>query len=327
MHAFLLVKRAMQALLAVGLLVAAAAGYGQSWPNKPVRIILPFAAGGGGDTVMRPLSQRLSEALGQQVVLENIPGAGGALGMKAAQRAPADGYTFVMISNSHTILETLQPGLGYGLMKDFTPVAAMASLPLMLVVNPSVPVQNLQQFIAYAKSNPGKLSYATPGTGTVYHLVAEQFNHLAGIRMLHVPYKSSAVARTDLISGQVNVMFDGIATMKSFVDSGRVKALGLADSQKNANMSQLAPVSDVVPGFNEEIWVGMMAPVGTPQVAVDRMNVELVKLMGNPDIRKAYSEQSTVPVAGTQAAFGKMIRDDIAKWSKIIRIANVKASD
>ncbi len=327
MHSFLLSKRTLHVLLTAGILLANAAGQAQSWPTKPVRIILPFAAGGGGDTVMRPLSQKLSEALGQQVVLENVPGAGGALGMKAAQRAPADGYTFVMISNSHTILETLQPGLGYSLTKDFTPVAAMASLPLMLVVNPSVPVQNLQQLIAYAKSNPGKLSYGTPGTGSVYHLVTEQFNHLAGIKMLHVPYKSSSVARTDLISGQVNVMFDGIATMKSFVENGRVKALGLADNQKNANMPQLAPVADVVPGFTEDIWVGMMAPAGTPQVAIDRMNAELVKLMGNPDIRKAYSEQSTVSTAGTPAAFGKMIKDDIAKWSKVIKTANVKSSD
>ena len=211
------------ALLFCGVFAAQA----QNWPTKPVKIIIPFAAGGGGDTVMRPIAQKLSEALGQQVVLENLPGAGGALGMRAAIRTPTDGHTFVMISNTHSIIETLQPNLGYATLKDFVPVTAMAIFPLVLVVHPALPVKNTQELIAYAKANPGKLNYASSGSGTIYHLITEQFKYLTGTNMVHVPYKSSAVARTDLISGQVNLMIDGMATMKPFIENGRIRALGV----------------------------------------------------------------------------------------------------
>jgi tripartite-type tricarboxylate transporter receptor subunit TctC len=308
------------ALLFCGVFTAQA----QNWPTKPVKIIIPFAAGGGADTVMRPIAQKLSEALGQQVILENLPGAGGALGMRAAIRTPTDGHTFVMISNTHAIIETLQPNLGYATLKDFVPVSAMAVFPLVLVVHPALPVKTTHDLIAYAKANPGKLNYASSGSGTIYHLITEQFKYLTGTNMVHVPYKSSAVARTDLISGQVDLMIDGMATMKPFIENGRIRAVGVTSAGRNPNMPNVPPVVEVVQGFVEEGWVGMMAPAGTSQVAVDRFSAEIVKLLANPEIRKFYADQGNISQGSTPAAFGAVIKADIDKWAQVIKVAQVR---
>ncbi len=313
-------RNVVWALLCCGVFAAQA----QNWPTKPVKIILPFAAGGGGDTVMRPIAQKLSEAFGQQVILENLPGAGGALGMRAAIRTPTDGHTFVMISNTHAIIETLQPNLGYTTLKDFVPVTAMAVFPLILVVNPALPFKTTQELIGYAKANPGKLNYASSGSGTIYHLITEQFKYLTGTNLVHVPYKSSAVARTDLISGQVDLMIDGMATMKPFVENGRIRALGVTSSGRNANMPNVPPVVEAVQGFIEEAWVGMMAPAGTPQVAVDRFSAEIVKILAIPEIRKFYADQGTISQGSTPAAFGAVIKADIDKWARVIKLAQVR---
>jgi len=309
----------------VGAGLLSCAAMAQSWPSKPIKIILPFAAGGGGDTVMRPISQRLSDALGQQVVLENITGAGGALGMRAAIRVPTDGHTFVVISNTHAIIETLQPNLGYVTLKDFVPVTFMASLPLVLVVNPNLPVKTTQELLAYDKQHPGKLNYASSGSGTIYHLVTEQFKYLTGSQMTHVPYKSSAVARTDVISGQVDLMIDGLATMKPFIESGRVRALGVGATTRHPHLPNVPPVADAVPGFNEDAWVGMMAPAGTPPAAVERMSAEITKLLAIPEVRKIYTDQGMTVQGTPPAAFGVTIKNDIDKWAHIIKTAKVKA--
>lgn len=308
------------ALLFCGVFTAQA----QNWPTKPVKIIIPFAAGGGADTVMRPIAQKLSEALGQQVILENLTGAGGALGMRAAIRTPTDGHTFVMISNTHAIIETLQPNLGYATLKDFVPVTAMVIFPLVLVVHPALPVKTTQDLIAYAKANPGKLNYASSGSGTIYHLITEQFKYLTGTNMVHVPYKSSSVARTDLISGQVDLMIDGMATMKPFIENGRIRAVGVTSAGRNPNMPNVPPVVEAVQGFVEEGWVGMMAPAGTPQVAVDRFSAEIVKLLANPEIRKFYADQGNISQGSTPAAFGAVIKADIDKWAQVIKVAQVR---
>ena len=308
------------ALLFCGVFTAQA----QNWPTKPVKIIIPFAAGGGADTVMRPIAQKLSEALGQQVILENLTGAGGALGMRAAIRTPTDGHTFVMISNTHAIIETLQPNLGYATLKDFVPVTAMVIFPLVLVVHPALPVKTTQDLIAYAKANPGKLNYASSGSGTIYHLITEQFKYLTGTNMVHVPYKSSSVSRTDLISGQVNLMIDGMATMKPFIENGRIRAVGVTSAGRNPNMPNVPPVVEAVQGFVEEGWVGMMAPAGTPQVAVDRFSAEIVKLLANPEIRKFYADQGNISQGSTPAAFGAVIKADIDKWAQVIKVAQVR---
>ena len=308
------------ALLFCGVFTAQA----QNWPTKPVKIIIPFAAGGGADTVMRPIAQKLSEALGQQVILENLTGAGGALGMRAAIRTPTDGHTFVMISNTHAIIETLQPNLGYATLKDFVPVTAMVIFPLVLVVHPALPVKTTQDLIAYAKANPGKLNYASSGSGTIYHLITEQFKYLTGTNMVHVPYKSSSVARTDLIRGQVDLMIDGMATMKPFIENGRIRAVGVTSAGRNPNMPNVPPVVEAVQGFVEEGWVGMMAPAGTPQVAVDRFSAEIVKLLANPEIRKFYADQGNISQGSTPAAFGAVIKADIDKWAQVIKVAQVR---
>ena len=273
---------------------------------------------------MRPIAQKLSEALGQQVILENLTGAGGALGMRAAIRTPTDGHTFVMISNTHAIIETLQPNLGYATLKDFVPVTAMVIFPLVLVVHPALPVKTTQDLIAYAKANPGKLNSASSGSGTIYHLITEQFKYLTGTNMVHVPYKSSSVARTDLISGQVNLMIDGMATMKPFIENGRIRAVGVTSAGRNPNMPNVPPVVEAVQGFVEEGWVGMMAPAGTPQVAVDRFSAEIVKLLANPEIRKFYADQGNISQGSTPAAFGAVIKADIDKWAQVIKVAQVR---
>jgi tripartite-type tricarboxylate transporter receptor subunit TctC len=244
--------------------------------------------------------------------------------MRAAIRTPTDGHTFVMISNTHAIIETLQPNLGYVTLKDFVPVTAMAVFPLVLVVHPALPLKTTQDLIAYAKANPGKLNYASSGSGTIYHLITEQFKYLTGTNMVHVPYKSSAVARTDLISGQVDLMIDGMATMKPFVENGRVRALGVTSAGRNPNMPNVPPVVEAVPGFVEEGWVGMMAPAGTPQVAVDRFSAEIIKLLANPEIRKFYADQGTISQGSTPAAFGAFIKADIDKWAQVIKVAQVR---
>jgi tripartite-type tricarboxylate transporter receptor subunit TctC len=297
----------------------------QAWPAKPIRIILPFAAGGGGDTVIRPLSQKLSEGLGVPIILENVTGAAGALGMKTALSAPADGYTFVAVSNSHTAIETLSPGRGYNLLKDFVAVSEIADLPIVLVTNPKVPVRDLPSLVAYAKSNPGKLSYATPGIGTVYHLITANFAHSLNLSMLHVPYRSSANARQDVAGGQVDLMFDGVATMKPFIDTSRVRGIAVGSLVQNPMLPELTPIASLVPGFSDSIWVGLMARAGTPPQAVKRMQDELAKVLANRDIAKSLETAGAIPAPLEASAFTSMLQADIDKWARTIKAAEIKA--
>ncbi len=312
------------AVLAAVLSLAHAGTQAQTWPLKPIRFILPFAAGGGGDSILRPLSQRLADALGGSVVLENLPGAGGAIGVKAALAAPADDHTFLMISNSHTVLERLNPGRGYELLRDLVPVAGMAALPMMLVVNPKVPARDLPEFVAYARANPGKLAYATPGIGTIYHLVTEEFAQDLKLSMLHVPYKASTVARQDLIGGQVDVMFDGVGTMKPILDSGRVRALAVTSPQPNAYVPGMPPIASVIPGFQEDIWLGFMAKAGTSPAVIKRVQDEVLKLVRSDGGRESLTNMGVLPMPMDAASFGAMLKKDIDKWERVIKTANVK---
>jgi tripartite-type tricarboxylate transporter receptor subunit TctC len=319
------IRRILIALCVLAMAAGTAGVHAQAWPAKPIRIILPFAAGGGGDTVIRPLSQKLSEGLGVPIVLENVTGAAGALGMKTALAAPADGYTFVAVSNSHTAIETLSPGRGYALLKDFVAVSEIADLPIVLVTNPKVPVRDLASLVAYARSNPGKLSYATPGIGTVYHLITANFAHSLNLSLLHVPYRSSATARQDLAGGQVDLMFDGVATMKPFIETSRVRGIAVGSPGQNPSLPELVSVASVVPGFQDSIWVGLMAKAGTPPLAIKRMQDELAKVLGSRDIAKALETAGAVPAPLEAAAFQAMLQADISKWSRIIKAAEIKA--
>lgn len=311
------------AWLVLALAVGPAAA--QAWPTKPIRFILPFAAGGGGDTMLRPFAPRLSEALGTPVLLENIPGATGVLGMRQALAAPMDDHTFLMISDSHAVVETLNPARGYEILRDFVPVAGWAIVPFVLVVNPKLPVKDLPDFVDYVRRNPGKVNYASPGTGSIYHLVTEKFSQDLKLSMVHVPYKSSTVARQDLIGGQVDVMFDTVSTVRPLLESGRVRGLGVATLQPNPQVPNLPPIASVAPGFQESSWLGFMARAGTSPAVIKRLQDEILKIAQSDSGRKAMADLGGIPMPLDATALGALLRNDTQKWAQVIKTGNVKA--
>lgn len=318
-------SRFLAIVASLALVLAPDVGMAQNWPTKPIRIILPFAAGGGGDTMMRPFAPRLSEALGTPVVLENMPGASGILGVKQALSAPMDDHTFLMISDSHAVVETLFPARGYEIMRDFVPVAGLAIVPFVFVVNPKLPVKDLAEFVDYARKNPGKINYASPGTGSIYHLVTEKFSQDLKLSLVHVPYKSSTVARQDLMGGQVDAMFDTVSTVKPLLEAGRVRGLGVATPQTNAQVPNLPPIASVVPGFQESSWLGFMAKSRTSPAVVKRLQDEILKLVQSEAGRKVIADLGGIPMPLDAAALGGLLRSDTQKWAQIIKAGNIKA--
>lgn len=298
----------------------------QGYPNRPIKFILPFAAGGGGDTFARPLAQMLAETLGQQVIIENITGGAAIVGTEVAARAPADGYAFLMMSNAHAINETLHPKLGYNLFKDFAPVTQLCTFSLVLVVNPSLPANSLSELIALAKSRPGKLAYASSGLGSIYHLPMELLKSMAGVDMLHVPYKSSATARTDILSGQVQLMFDGLATMQPFIKANRVRALGISSARRSEAAPELPTIAEAaLPGFEGDGWLGFAAPAGTPPAIINRMQAEIATILTRPQVRASYVAQAAEPIGSTPAQYGAFLKQEVEKWGKVIRVSGAKA--
>lgn len=311
------------------LLVAAAAGtaFGASaqadYPNRPVKIVVPFATGGPADNYARFLAQRLTDTLKQPFLVENKPGAGSVIGTDQVAKSPADGYTLLMMSNTHTVNETLIPTKPFKLMDDFVGIAPVNYSDLMLVVHPSVPAKTLPELIALAKSQPGKLNYASSGTGTPYHMAGELFKHMAGVDVLHVPYKGSSGARTDVVGGQVHMMFDAVTTMAPMAKEGKVRGLGTTGSTRI--LPDMPTVAEAVPNYNATIWLGLMAPKGTPAAVVEKLNAEVRKIIGDPQVRAAWAKQGAVPMSMTVAQFHKHLNDDIAKWEKIVKVSGAKA--
>ena len=297
----------------------------QAYPNRAVKIIVPFAAGGPADVYARFIAQRLTEALGQSYIIDNKPGAGSVIGTDIAAKSPADGYTLLLMSNTHTVNETLIPNKPFQLMRDFVAVAPINYSDLVLVANPKVPAHNLKEFIAYAKANPGKLNYASSGPGTPYHMAGELFKSMAAIDMVHVPYKGSSGARTDVIGGQVDVMFDAVTTMAEQVRAGKVKALATSGQRRSDVLPEAPTLSEAgVPGYEATIWLGLMAPTGTPKAIVDKLNETVSKIASQPDVKQAWTKQGAVPMIMNPAVFDKYMRDDIAKWNRVIKTANIK---
>ena len=301
------------------------AAWAQPYPNKPVRIIVPFGAGGPADIYARFLGQRMQEPLGQSFVVDDRPGAGSIIGTDLVAKSPADGYTLLLMSNTHTINESLVPKKPFALMKDFAAVAPINYSDLVLVVHPSVPVKSVKELIALAKAKPNGLNYASSGTGTPYHMAGELFKALARVEIVHVPHKSSGDARTSVMSGQVEMMTDAITTMASIAKSGWVRALATTGKKRSAIMPDVPTVSESgVPGYEAPIWIGMMAPRGTPKPVIDRLNAEIMKVMARPDVKAAWAEQGAEPMTMTPAEFEKYLNDDIAKWAKVIKGAGIK---
>jgi len=313
-------------LFAAALAVLAALplyGVAQTWPAKPVKIIVPFAAGGPADIYARVLGEKLQGALGQSFVVENRPGGGALPGTDAVAKSAPDGYTLLMMSNTHTVNESLFREKPYQLMRDLAPVAPVNSSDLVMVVHPSVPAATVAEFVALAKSKPGGLNYASSGPGTPYHMAGELFKAMANVDIVHVPYKGSSGARTDILGGQVHMMFDAITTMAPNVRAGKLKALGTSGKERSAVLPEVPTVSEAgVSGYEAVIWLGIMAPAGTPKAIVDRLNAEITKAAA--DNREAWLKQGAAPMSMSPEEFGRFLRDDIEKWARIVRISGAR---
>ena len=314
-------------VLFLGLLAASVSGFAQQpYPNRPVKIIVPFAASGPADNYARFMAQRLQEALGQSFVVDNRPGAGSIIGTDAVAKAAPDGYTLLMMSNTQTVNESLIPVRPFNLIKDFVPIAPINYSDLVLVAHPSVPAQNLPEFIKYAKSHPGKINYASSGNGTPYHMAGELFKYMAGVSMTHIPYKGSAAARTDVLSGQVDVMFDAVTTMTENIKAGKVRGLATTGRTRATVAPELPTVhEDGVPKYEALIWLGMMAPAGTPDAIIQRLNTEINKIVNAPDVKATWAKQGAVAMSMTAPAFAKYVADDVAKWATIVKVSGAKA--
>jgi tripartite-type tricarboxylate transporter receptor subunit TctC len=319
-------------LRAIGMLVAAVVvmtglpSLAQEYPARPVKIIVPFAAGGPADIYARFLAQRLEVALGQPFIVDDRPGAGSVIGTDAAAKSAPDGHTLLVMSNTHTVNETLVPNKPYALLRDFVPIAPVNYSDLVLVVHPAVAANSLGELLALAKSKPGKLNYASSGPGTPYHMAGELFKAMAGVDIVHVPYRGSSQARTDTIGGQVDMMFDAVTTMSEFAKAGKVRALATTGKVRSSVLPNVPTMSEAgVPGYEAVIWLGVMAPKGTPPEIVRRLNAEITTIVGRPEVRDDWARQGAVAMKMNPEEFGRYIVDDIAKWERIVKLSGAKA--
>jgi tripartite-type tricarboxylate transporter receptor subunit TctC len=300
--------------------------HAQTYPTHPVKIVVPFAAGGPADNYARFLAQRLQEMLGQPFVVEDKPGAGSVIGTDVVAKSPADGYTLLLMSNTHTVNETL---LGsnkpFVLTRDFTAVAPINYSDLVLVAHPSVKANNVGELIAQAKAHPGKINYASSGPGTPYHMAGELFKSMAGVYLVHIPYRGSSGARTDVMGGQVELMFDAVTTMADVAKAGKVKALATTGLQRSSVLPDVPTVNESgVPGYEATIWLGLLAPKGTPQAVVDKLNEAVSRITSQPEVKLQWGRQGATPMVMNPTEFDKYIQADIAKWAKVIKSANIK---
>jgi tripartite-type tricarboxylate transporter receptor subunit TctC len=299
--------------------------WAQTYPSRPVRIIVGFPPGGTADIVARLMGQRLSERLGQPFVIENRPGAGGNIGTEAVVRAPADGYTLLLAATLNTINATLYDKLNYNFMRDIAPVACIIRAPLIMVVNPAVPAKTVSEFIAYAKDNPGKVTMASAGTGTLSHIAGELFKMMTGIDTLHVPYRGGAPALTDLMGRQVQVYFSPLPESISTIKGGKLRALAVTTATRSEALPDIPTVGEFVPGYEASVWFGLGAPTDTPAEIIDKLNQETNAALADPKIKARMAESGGNALAGSPADFGKLIADETEKWGKLIRAANIKA--
>jgi tripartite-type tricarboxylate transporter receptor subunit TctC len=299
--------------------------WAQSYPTRPVKIIVPFATGGPADNYARFLAQRLQESLGQSFVVDNRPGAGAVIGTDLAAKSAPDGYTLLLMSNTHTVNESLIPNKPYNLLRDFVPIAPINASDLVLVAHPGTGLSQLSDVLQRAQAQPGKMNYASSGPGTPYHMAGELFKSMAQINLVHIPYKGSSGARTDVIGGQVDMMFDAVTTMTEQVRAGKVRALAVSGKQRSEVLPEVPTLHEAgVPGYEATIWLGVMAPRATPKAVVDRLNDAISKISSQPDVRQAWGKQGAVPLVMNPAAFEKYVQDDVAKWARVIKSANIK---
>jgi tripartite-type tricarboxylate transporter receptor subunit TctC len=315
----------LRAVLGLLLVSFGFSAWSQSYPTRAVRIVVPFAVGGPADIYARFIGAKLSEALGQSFVVENRPGGGSIVGTDAVAKSPPDGYTLLMMSNTHTVNETLIPKKPFELMRDLAPISGVNYSDLLMVIHPSVPANNLREFVALARSRPGELNYASSGPGTPYHMAGELFKAMAGVDIVHVPHKGSDQARTAILGGQVHMMFDAITTMAGHARGGKVKALASSGKSRSAVTPDLPTVDEAgVPGYEATIWLGLMAPSETPRAILEKLSAETNKIVNSPEVKEAWGKQGAVPMGMTVEQFEKFLRDDIVKWAKVVKLSGAK---
>jgi tripartite-type tricarboxylate transporter receptor subunit TctC len=296
----------------------------QTYPTRPVRVIVGFPAGGGSDITARLMGQWLSERLGQPFVVENRPGAATNIATEAVVRAPADGYALLLFGSSSAINATFYEKLPFDLIRDIAPVAGINRVPYVMVVSASVPAKSVPEFITYAKANPGKINMASSGNGSVQHVSGELFKMMTGVSMVHVPYRGAAPALTDLISGQVQVMFDAVSSSIDYIRSGKLRALAMTTAARSEALPDLPTVSDFVPGYETSSWSGIGAPKNTPTEIIDKLSQEINAALADPKTKARLADLGSVPMPMSPANFGKLIAESVEKWGNVLRAANIK---
>jgi tripartite-type tricarboxylate transporter receptor subunit TctC len=310
---------------AAALPVLAQVARAQSYPARPVKLVAPFPPGGSIDIAARLIGQWLTERLGQQVVVENRPGAGGNVGSEAAIHSPPDGYTLLLCSVANAISASLYEKLNYDFAQDIAPVAAISRAPNVMVVNPSVPANTVPEFIAYAKANPGKINMASSGVGTSIHMSGELFKLMTGVTMQHVPYRGSAPMLTDLLAGEVQIAFDNLQPSIPHIKAGKLRALAVTTATRSDALPDVPTIADFVPGYEASTWNGVSAPKNTPAEIVDRLNKEINAGLADATLKARLAEMGAWPLPGSPADARKLVADEIEKWAKVVRAANLKA--
>jgi tripartite-type tricarboxylate transporter receptor subunit TctC len=316
----------VRAVFGLILLCFGLSAWAQAYPARPVKIIVPYGVGGSADVYARYLGAKLQDSMGQPVVIENRPGGGSIVGTDVVAKSDPDGYTLLMMSNTHTVNETLIPKKPFDLMRDFAPITGVSYSDLLMVVPASVPAKDLKEFIALAKSKPGELNYASSGNGTPYHMAGELFKSMAGVNLVHIPHKGSDQARASVLGGQVQMMFDAVPTMASHARAGKVKALATSGSKRSPVTPDIPTLAEAgVPGYESGIWLGLMAPAKTPRPVLEKVNAEVNKIIGSEETKAAWLKQGTIAMGMSIEEFGKFLREEIVKWRKVVEVSGAKA--
>jgi tripartite-type tricarboxylate transporter receptor subunit TctC len=312
-------------VIALAAAAFSAAAWSQSYPSKPVKIIVPYGVGGSADVYARFLGAKLQDSIGQSFVIENRPGAGSIVGTDVVAKSDPDGYTLLMMSNTHTVNETLIPKKPFDLMRDFAPITGVSYSDLLLVIHPTVQAGTLKEFIALAKAKPGSMNYASSGNGTPYHMAGELFKSMAGVDLVHIPHKGSDQARAAILGGQVQLMFDAVPTMAANARAGKVKALATSGDKRSPVTPDVPTVSEAgVAGYESGIWLGLMAPARTPRPVLEKLNAEVNKLLNAPEVKDTWAKQGTSTMGMSIDQFDKFLREEIVKWAKVVKASGAK---
>lgn len=314
-------------ILVAGALACTAFGAAaDNYPSRPIKWVVPFTPGGAMDSMARTLGEKMAQSMGQPVVIENRPGAGGTIGSSMVAKADPDGYTMMIVSIGHAVNPALYPKLSYDGIKSFEPVSLVGIVPNVLVAHSAAKFNSVNELIAQAKAQPGKITYASAGTGTTIHLAAELFNSMANVDILHVPYKGSAPAVTDLLGRQVDIMFDSVSSAKPHIDSGRLKAIAVTTSKRSTALPNVPTVAEAgLKGYELNGWYAVFVPAGTPRPVVDRLNGEIVKALKQPDVAKRFAQLGAEPVGSSPEELGKYLRTETARWAEVVRTRNITA--